>query len=103
MQYRQGDVLLVRVDSLPAGDRKDARGEGQIVLARGEATGHAHTIEDAPPGTEFVEIGGVCFLILTEAADLVHQEHGTITVPPGTYTVKRQREYTPEAVRNVQD
>jgi hypothetical protein len=43
--YRQGDVLLIRVDSLPTGLREIPRDRGRVVLAYGETTGHAHAIE----------------------------------------------------------
>jgi hypothetical protein len=34
---------------------------------------------------------------------LEHDEHDTIAIPPGNYKVIRQREYSPEAIRNVAD
>jgi hypothetical protein len=40
---RQGDVLLVRVDALPEGVVRLRRRSG-IVLAEGEAAGHAHVV-----------------------------------------------------------
>jgi hypothetical protein len=42
-QYRQGDVLLIKIDGIP----KQASAEknpDRIVLAYGEVTGHAHAI-----------------------------------------------------------
>lgn len=51
---RQGDVLLRRVESMPA-DVKPADGqERKIILAWGEVTGHHHRIEDHP-GTRLSE------------------------------------------------
>jgi hypothetical protein len=41
--------------------------------------------------------------VTEDSADLIHDEHGTITLPRGSYQVIRQREYTPEAIRNVED
>jgi hypothetical protein len=32
-----------------------------------------------------------------------HQEHATIAVPAGNYRVIRQREYSPERIRRVED
>lgn len=43
-QYRQGDVYLIRVQALPDGARPIRRSRRGIVLAEGEATGHAHII-----------------------------------------------------------
>src|SRR3954469_16865394 len=44
-QARQGDIWLVRVDeALPVGVIRVPREGGRVVLARGEATGHAHAV-----------------------------------------------------------
>jgi hypothetical protein len=48
-QYRQGDVLLERIGSLPKKLQPVDREHGKVVLAHGEVTGHAHTL--AEPGT----------------------------------------------------
>jgi hypothetical protein len=42
-QYRQGDVLLIRVANAPAGRARQAEG-GRLILARGEKTGHHHSV-----------------------------------------------------------
>lgn len=36
-------------------------------------------------------------------AQVVHDEHAPITLPPGNYRVVRQREYAPEQIRQVAD
>ena len=89
--YRQGDVLIEKVAEIPAGAAVAPKA-GRYVLAEGEATGHAHTV-DARYG-ELVESRGMLYLRLTAAAPLEHQEHATITLEPGTYRVTRQREWT---------
>lgn len=97
--FRQGDVLVVGVDSLPARVSPVAREEGRIVLAHGEVTGHAHAIwservaffrEDGS-GRGFIQVSG------GEPVALTHEEHHTISLDPGTYEVVRQREYEPKA------
>jgi hypothetical protein len=45
-QYRQGDVLVVAVDSIPVNAVTVSRTSGEMVLAYGEATGHRHAIID---------------------------------------------------------
>jgi hypothetical protein len=45
MIYQQGDVLLTKIDSLPLGNKVERKERGYI-LAEGEATGHAHVIEE---------------------------------------------------------
>jgi hypothetical protein len=93
---RQGDVLIVRVPVLPKGTREVPRDEaGRVVLALGEATGHAHAIRD-PDATLFELTGaevGQRFLEITREVTLRHEEHDPITLAPGTYEVRRQREY----------
>ncbi len=59
-QYRQGDVLLKYVDSLPAKSKPVLRQQGRLILANGNS-GHVHYIDD--PRTEMVEDGdGARFL-----------------------------------------
>ena len=41
---RQGDLLLVPIAGLPEG--ADRVRSGRLVLAEGEATGHAHVVDD---------------------------------------------------------
>lgn len=112
-QFRQGDVLIEYVDSIPASAKRvSKRGLKRITVAHGEATGHHHSIDidaadwwKAPSGAakgndamqeQFVEI--------KHETALVHQEHARIDLAPGkTARVIRQREYTPEAIRNVAD
>ena len=38
-----------------------------------------------------------------EAVRLLHEEHAPIDLPAGSYIVRIQREYSPEALRNVAD
>lgn len=103
IQFRQGDVLIERVDSLPINLKKVARESEKIVLAHGEATGHAHAIADKKAHL-YVDDSGVTFLEIKQAmAMLIHEEHATIPLERGTYRVTRQREYSPEAIRNVAD
>ena len=44
--YRQGDVLILRVNSVPDGLKVEPRDNGRVILAYGEVTGHAHAIAD---------------------------------------------------------
>lgn len=90
-QVRQGDVYLRPIASIPTEAKpakKDPRG---VVLAEGEATGHAHTIADG--GVALLELGDRRFLRAEKGGRLEHQEHSTIRVAPGLYEVVVQREY----------
>jgi hypothetical protein len=96
--FRQGDVLLVPVppERLPRHARplpRDAK--GRLVLALGEATGHAHAV--AAPDAELLGDPGTLeerFLRIVTEARLTHEEHAAIPLPAGLYRVIRQREYT---------
>ena len=91
--YRQGDVLLLEVRRLPAEVVRETRDGGRLVLAYGEATGHAHVV--AAPRTEasLYRSERRRYLELVAAARLVHEEHAAIVLPPATYEVRIQREY----------
>lgn len=101
--YRQGDVLVMRVDgTMPAGAKSVKREAGRIVLAHGELTGHAHAI--ASKRASLWSKGEERFLKVRERAFIQHEEHAPITLPPGLYKVIRQREYVaPEIDRRVAD
>jgi len=105
MQYRQGDVMLVRCDAIPAEAVRRARENGRVILAHGEVTGHAHAVlTDAEAVEAFLaDLDGETYLSAAAGATIGHEEHGTITLPPGVYRVVRQREYTPTEIRNVED
>lgn len=106
MLQRQGDVLIRKVDALPDGLKtvpRDAR--GRLVLAEGEVTGHAHVV-DCPEATflaaDLADLEGR-FLKIEREASVVHEEHDTLTLEPGLYEVRRQREYETDAERYVAD
>ena len=106
----QGDILLRRVDELPKGlaERKPDH-DGCFVVAHSE-TGHHHTLS-ARGVAVLEETGGnplLCYLrIDADYADLVHHRphdtHETVRVPRGLYELRRQREYTPQGWRRVED
>jgi hypothetical protein len=102
--YRQGDVLLVEVARRPSDVRPVPREHGRLVLAQGEATGHAHVVTDA--AAELVsreQADELYLLVYGDDVVLEHEEHDTIPLPRGSYRVMRQREYAPESVRFVAD
>jgi hypothetical protein len=109
---RQGDVLLVPVGDLPEGTWELESERGRVVLATGEATGHAHVVRSSharlvrhrrPTGRR----GGMGrpifeerdLLVVEQDALLEHEEHASIEVPAAVYEVRRQREYQPGARR----
>ena len=102
---RQGDVLIVPIKKLPAKLTEVARENGRVVLAHGEATGHAHAIENHGVRM-FREDGAGSGLYMTvsgETATLAHEEHTHIAIPPGDYKIIRQREWHAGMARQVAD
>jgi hypothetical protein len=92
-QVRQGDVLLIPVDEIPEAATLVPRDGNRVILAYGEATGHAHGFDAFAASLQ--EADGRRYLRLREAAELRHEEHGPITVAPGCYEVVIQREFVP--------
>ena len=120
--FRQGDVLLTAVPKLPLGAKELQRDEhNRIVLAYGEATGHAHAIresnvmafqvetaEDAAlaglPKVDYILVGGSTkATVQHEYVDGRKAEHDSILLDPGVYQVAAQVEYTPSALMRVSD
>ena len=98
---RQGDVLVVGVTKIPKAAKPKGRDRGRCVLAYGEATGHAHAIEDIT--ALLLDHGEELYLRADGVVTLRHEEHAPIEIPAGNYRVVRQREYQPGAIRNVAD
>lgn len=98
---RQGDVLFRKIAEFPR-SRRTRRASGHIL--EGEATGHIHRLEDLA-AAEVLEIGDGLFVNVSAegGVSIVHEEHKPIVLPAGRYEVVRQREYSPEAIRNVID
>jgi|SRR6185437_11986167 glycyl-tRNA synthetase alpha subunit len=102
--YRQGDVMIVPVGEIPDGLKKVPLDKGCVILAYGEVTGHAHAvIGDVEFLAADMEDLEQRFLRVEAEAQVVHEEHGTITLPAGDYAIMRQREYAPEEIRTVAD
>jgi len=90
-QYRHGDVFLREVaDGVPDAAVIVPR-NGDVVLAEGEVTGHAHRIRS--PQVALWDAGAQRYLVVEREAELTHEEHGTIVLAPGVYEVVIQREY----------
>jgi hypothetical protein len=110
--FAQGDLLLERVaDVAPSGTVSDNADGTAMVLAEGERTGHHHAIldhvtmfqddklaRDIPPG---LYIGHI--QVTSPSARLTHEEHAPLTLPRGTYRVRRQRELGPRDARVLAD
>ena len=112
--WRQGDVLIEMIDTIPATATKQKQSKA-IILAHGEVTGHHHTLELEKPVDWWKQgdistanekprtLAGELYVTLPWGGVVTHQEHAKIELPKGTYRITRQREYSPEAIRNVAD
>jgi len=97
-QYRQGDVLIERVDVAPTGESEP---KTKITLAEGEVTGHSHVLECGSVPADWWKEERVA--VVKAPAQVTHQEHATVSLMPGPHRITRQREYTPEGLINVAD
>jgi hypothetical protein len=98
--YRQGDVLFKTVAKIPNGGKKRVSGH----ILEGEVTGHIHRVAELE-SAEVLECGDGLFLSVAAngGVSIVHEDHNTLELPPGNYEIVRQREYSPEEIRNVAD
>lgn len=104
--WRQGDVLVQKIERLPDGlTPEEPDGRGRIVLAEGEATGHAHAIAASRLSRAGRDAAGVLYFRVGRGATAIleHEEHTAHEFGAGSYRVVRQREYHPEAIKNVAD
>lgn len=98
MIYRQGDIVLKKVNSLPEGLKKQTNN----ILAYGEVTGHKHQFVSDMVITYADELDNKYVKVLS-VVPLQHEEHKWIDIEEGTYEVVRQREYDPKENRLVVD
>ena len=96
---QQGDLILV-VDELPSEAKKISTGASFTVL-RGEGV-NTHDIVGSFSAYEDEE--GTLFLVV-ENAKIVHSEHGTETLPSGTFrrVIEREFDYDEMEAENVED
>jgi hypothetical protein len=103
----QGDIYIRRIDKMPDGLIEIAPENGRHILAHSE-TGHHHDMV-AERVRVFQKPGDNMhlFVAVAEPTALEHQRshdtHAPILFDTGYFEVKRQREYTPEGFRRVED
>jgi hypothetical protein len=96
-QFVQGDILFIKVESLPTGVIEES---GKIV-ARGEKTGHVHAIEGPGVLLSFERSFDrtVRFLQADADVEIRHDEHRPLKLERGVYEIRQQRVYDPTAKR----
>lgn len=107
MMQQHGDVLILAIRELPSGATRIKPCNGNyVLLAEGEATGHAHTVV-ACSEVALYTLGDSLYLKVEgdSPVSLVHQEHATQEVQPGVYEIGRVVEVDPfeDEVRQVAD
>jgi hypothetical protein len=120
--------LLIKINELPKNIKFKTK-KSKIIL-KGEVTGHAHRLKGNAKILEVAERiannprgvwDGQIFVansntirvepksqvigyaVVKEPTELIHEEHDTITLPVGTYEIRRQREYDANYIRFVED
>ena len=101
---RQGDVLLFRVAKLPKGAKDVTPKNGDVILALGEVTGHAHRIKQTEkPSARLFDVGAERYLQIAERVALTHEEHSAIFLETGVYRQAFQYEEKRAEIRRVAD
>jgi hypothetical protein len=108
----QGDVMLIRVDTIPENAVQVTAENGLFTIAHSE-TGHNHVcvcdVKEKVPNIRMYsgENPLIAWISVNRPTVLEHQRsfdtHEPIMIPPGNYEIRRQREYVPEGFRRVQD
>ena len=96
MQFRQGDVWIEGIEAIPQG-AKAVKRTGDVILAYGEVTGHAHRITALLDAVDVLQEAERIILNVRSPVTITHEEHGPITLAPGIYASYVQREYDPIA------
>src|SRR5712692_11326710 len=102
--WRQGDIYFVKLDEEM--DSANATPVRNGIIAKGETTGHAHRVSQSSmaAGALLSLVGRSMFLRSPEAGTtIVHDEHGPIALPAGSYAVVPQREFDGLRWRQVLD
>ncbi len=103
----QGDIYIARIDKLPAGAVPVAPEGGRVIVTHSE-TGHHHVMLAERTKAYRLPDSIMDIFLAVEAGDTLehlrpHDTHEPIAFGPGLYHVRRQREYTPEGFRRVED
>jgi hypothetical protein len=117
--FRQGDVLIEKIDALPPGLKEAPRDKhGHIVLALGEHSGHRHAIRDREvtsflmesaerdalsADVDYILVGGSGATLNHEYVSGVKADHEPIPLAPGAYRIAAQRQYSPQAIIRAAD
>jgi len=98
----QGDVFFTRAKKLPVNAEVKQRSNRGYIIADGEATGHAHVVDD---DVELLESDGILYLKTAKEIQVKHEEHKPVILSKGIWKVGIVKEYDPfsEEARPVRD
>src|SRR3990167_11390943 len=91
---RHGDLAFTPIEKMPVGLKEVYKGN-KYILARGEFTGHYHELQTKTlDGFRVLrDKSNAMFLEMLSDGKVTHQEHKTITLKKGLYSMGIEREY----------
>ena len=106
----QGDVMLIPVAGMPATGSEPSKTENGAYIVTHSETGHHHVVMERPSVRMFqdsIDLFRSWLVIEGEPAELEHlrstDTHETVSLEPGVWEVRRQREYSPAGWRRAAD
>ena len=112
---RQGDVLLIKVDTIDETAEPVTEDHGALPIAYGESTHHRHQVAGAASGNKMFRRGSAQWLEVTakggavlevtsdRGEKLTPERHDPIQLPKGRFGIVTQEAYEPEAYVPVGD
>lgn len=105
-QFRQGDLLITKVNNLPEDLEKMEAENGNYIMAHSE-TGHHHVLPSNAVKAFQSSNPLIMFVVVKKPTQITHlrafDTHKPINLDVGNYEFRRQSEYTPEGWRRVED
>lgn len=96
--FRHGDLLLVKIKSLPKGLNKPEK--TKTILSGSH--GHNHDYDNGK--LYFKKVDDYVFgYFVAKDTVIDHPEHGKAEIPNGTYELRRPQEFTPEGLKLIID
>ncbi len=104
----QGDIYITRTNMRVPKGAVEVKPEGNHLIITHSETGHHHVMEKQKVKLyQLPDSITKCLLIVDDPVALEHlrtyDTHESIWFEKGSYLIHRQREYTPEGFRVVQD
>lgn len=102
----QGDLGILKIESVPADRERMDVPDGQ--LAEGQTRGSRHVVrQDHMAHVEFFKSDSHSLngpvMVAKAPTEITHPDHGHVTVPPGVYQIRFQREQTAASFRRLVD